>query len=191
MKKQLSKIILATLIATTSIVAQDLNDYSFNSYSLVGFEGGYSTFDVENTTASKKTSPSFGQGGIKIGAQTKNYRLFLSARHCEVDGFDYANTYGAEAQYLFNFSKYANLYLGVNAGKISMRMDSTEGTRTVSDTFLGGDIGVNIHLGETIDLELGARVIGLDISSTLGGVTYTFDNISTGYMSFIFKYQMD
>ena len=42
---------------------------------------------------------------VKIGAQTENYRVFLSARYYDADNLSTLNTYGAEIQYMFNFSK--------------------------------------------------------------------------------------
>jgi len=193
MKKYINKVILTALLATSPLLAADDSMYEFESHSLVAFEGGYSNFDVESTeTPPLRESYKFGYGGIKIGAQTENYRLFLSGRYCSIDDFDYAYMMGVEAQYLFNFSSFANLYLGINAGMAEMRVvDAANKTRDVSDPYVGGDIGFNIHLGKTVDLELGARVMSLDAENTIDDVTYKFDSITSGYVSLIFKYQMD
>ena len=198
MKKNLTKIILISALAAMPLFAAQNNKkeesiYKYNSYSLLAFEGGYSSFDYEsNSTPPVRKSPGFAYGGIKIGAQTENYRLFLSARYCPIDNFDYAYTMGAEAQYLFNFSKMANFYVGVNAGIAEMRfVDATNLTRDISDPYVGGDMGFNIHLGENADLELGVRVMSLNAENTKAGVTYTFDTIASGYTSIIFKFQMD
>ncbi len=193
MKKYINKIILTALLATSPLLALDDSIYEFESFSLVGIEAGYSNFDVENDAATPlRETYKFGHGGLKIGAQTQNYRLFLSGRYCEVDDFDYAYTMGAEAQYLMNFSEFANLYIGINAGIAEMRLiDATDKTRNISDPYIGGDIGFNIHLGETMDLELGARVMKLDAENDKDDIIYTFDTITSGYLSLIFKYQMD
>ncbi len=193
MKKYLSKIIVATLLITSPLLAREESVYKFNSYSLVGIEAGYSNFDVESDEAAPlRKTYKFGHGGLKIGAQTENYRLFLSGRYCSIDDFDYAYMVGAEAQYMMNFSSIANLYLGINTGIAEMRfIDRTNLTRNISDPYIGGDVGFNIHLGRELDFELGVRYIKLDAKNNKSSITYTFDNITSGYMSLIFKYQMD
>ena len=192
MKNNLKKLVLATLLASTPMLAES-NPYKFDTYSLMGIEGGYSTFDIENNdNPPVRKSPNFGYGAVKIGAQTQSYRMFISARQFSIKGFDYAKSYGLELQYLFDFSKYADLYLGVNTGKISMRfIDANNQTRSTRDTYFGGDIGLNVHAGESVDLEFGLKTMNLSASDTQAGITYTFDNITSAYMSIIFKYQMD
>jgi len=190
--KNLKKIILATFLATTSISAQNFSNND-NSYSLVAFETAYSSFNIENDDSTVLVdSYKFASPSIKIGAQTEEYRIFLSARYHPISDFDYAYTLGGEFQYLFNFSKYANFYLGVSTGVAEMSfIDKKDVIRTISDPYYGGDIGFNIYLKESIDIELGARVMSLNAKNIQDDVTYSFDNIVSGYISIIFKYQMD
>ena len=193
MKKNIKKIILATLLLTTTLSAQEFSNND-DSYSLVAFETSYSSFDVENddTTTVAMDPYTFASAGVKIGAQTKEYRIFLSARYHPVTDFDYVYTLGGEFQYLFNFSKYANFYLGVNAGIAEMSfVDLNDKTRTISDPYYGGDAGFNVHLGDSIDMELGVRVMSLNAENLQEDITYSFNNMASGYMSLIFKYQMD
>jgi len=198
MLKNISKVLVATALVVSSLSAKSLDDskYKFDVNSLIGFEAGYSAFDYERTTSGvsdARKTVNLNHGGIKIGAESNNYRLFLSARAFDGGDFDYARAYGLEFQYLLNFSKMANFYLGVNAGTVDMRFEDKSNNKTVKlgDTYVGGDLGVNIHLGESADFELGARVMSLNASATDGAVKYDFDNIVTGYASIIFKYQMD
>ncbi|MBU1658645.1 hypothetical protein KKG72_06285 [bacterium] len=194
MKNTLTKVLLTTLLAGSAWSAE-ISDYKFDTYSLLGFEGGYNTFDVERNAppaAARITKYNFGHAGIKIGAQSENYRLFLSARYYDAQDFDYATTLGAELQYMFNFSSMMNFYLGVNTGIANMRfIDGGTTSRTISDPYVGGDAGFNIHLGEMADLELGARVMSIQAENVISNVTYKFDTIVSGYASIIFKYKMD
>ncbi|MBU0721823.1 hypothetical protein KJ877_10805 [bacterium] len=195
MKNRLAKITLATLL-TASALAADSSDYRFHTSSLIGFEGGYSSMDVERNngiTAATTQNHKFSHGGIKIGAQTEEYRLFLSGRYYVIDGFDYVSTMGAEFQYMINFSSAANIFLGVNTGLASMKFTPTGETtsRTVSDPYVGADAGLNIHLGESVDFELGARVLNLQAENTKNSIVYKFDNLISAYASIIFKYQID
>ncbi len=196
MKNRLSKIVLSTLLVAGSLMAESSDNFYTSGYSLIGVEGGFSGLDVErNDGVNPATINNYNMyhGGLKIGAQSDNYRLFLSARYFAADDFDYATTYGVEAQYLFHVSSKANIYMGINTGIINMRYlpENELYSRTISEGYFGGDIGANVHLSETIDLELGVRVLALDASNTIDNRTYTFDNMITAYTSVIFKFKMD
>lgn len=188
-KRILKSAVLASALMATSLMAE-VSEYEYNTYSLVGLEGGYSSFDYTNTTSE---TLSLNHGGFKIGGQSENYRLFLSIRAYDSADFDYARTYGVEGQYLFNFSKYVNFFLGINGGVADMKfIDSASGDSVkVYDPYYGGDAGFNIHIGDMADLELGARIMTINSDVTVGVNTYEIDNIVTGYASIIFKYKMD
>ncbi len=192
MKKRFVGLLVGVLLTSASYA----DDYSFKVESLVGFEGGYTSFDVEKnqpSTAADVTKYNKGEAGLKIGAQTQNYRAFLSIRDYFVNGYDYFVTYGAEVQYLFNFSKYANFFIGANGGILDARfkIDGEAQTRTLSDPYYGGDIGFNFHAGKYVDIEIGGRVMASDAKNTKNSITYKLDNLVTGYASLIFRYQMD
>ena len=185
----INKIILATLLSISPLLGDNLN-YEYNGLSLVGLELGYSSFDVENDdTPVMRETYKFASGGLKIGAQTENYRIFLSARNMQISDFEHANTFGGELQYLINFSQYANFYLGVNAGLAEMQVvDTADVTRSISDPYFGGDIGMNLHVNDSIDLEFGVRAMSLNVENDKNNVVYTFNRIISGYTSLIFKY---
>ena len=190
--KNINKIILATLLSISPLLAND-SKYEYDSSSLVGFEIGYSGLDVDNDdTPAIHDTHNFGLGGLKIGAQTDNYRIFLSARHMQIDDYDYAYTLGGEIQYIYDFSDYANFYLGLNAGKAEMKFTDMDGlSRSISDPYFGGDVGMNIHANDDIDLEFGVRIMTLNAENDRKDIIYTFNSITSGYMSIVFKYQMD
>jgi len=192
MKKTLNKVALASLILTSSLVANTFD----NIHSLVGIEGGYSSLDVEKNvigTSAQLTNYNMYHGGLKIGAESDHYRFFLSGRYYNADDFDYATTYSAELQYMFNISKSVNLYIGGEVGIMDIRFSPANEafTRTLSEMYFGGSAGLNVHVTKTVDLEFGIRALNMDATNTINNVTYTFDNIVTGYASVIFKFQMD
>jgi len=194
MKKKLSKVIIATLIVASSLMAGASEKFSDSTYSLVGIEGGYSSLDVDKTTGTSSSLIKYGlyNAGLKIGAQTDDYRVFLSARYYSNDAFDYLTTYGAELQYLLNVTSFANLFFGAGLGIANIRfVPLGEATRTLSDIYMSGDVGMNMHLGNATDLELGMKFLSLDMSNTISGVTYTFDSMITAYASIIFKFKVD
>ncbi len=192
MKKTILKTVVLLALAGTS-VALSASSYTYNTRSLIGLEGSYNTFDVENVTPAKRATKKFAGVGLKIGAQTDNYRVFLSGRNNFVSGYDYAYSLGAEAQYLMNFSSFMNMFIGGSGGYMNLRFaKSNQASRELVSPYLGGDVGFNIHLGESVDLELGVRSVKLlNPSYIQNNTTYNIGNITSGYMSIIFKYSMD
>lgn len=198
MKNKLNKIVISTLLVASSLMAEEsVIPHTYNEiYSFVGIEGGVGRLDVErsdgiNPVILKKYD--MYSAGVKIGAQTENYRVYINANYYDADDFDYMATYGVGLQYIFNFSKSMNAFLGVNAGMANMRFlpAGEVNTRTISDPYVGGEAGFNVHLGDDMDLELGARLYSMDASNTISDVKYTFDNMITGYASINFKWKMD
>lgn len=191
MKKIVSKIVLASLVTASALSAGAFD----NGISLVGIEGGIGTMktEVDTATTAKKEDYSVPSVGLKVGAEYGNYRVFLSGRYFSQSDFDYITTFGVEGQYLFNVSKAANIFIGANAGIANMKFlaEGESSSRSLSDPYLGGDIGVNYHVNKEFDIELGARVMNLISENDKYDVTYKFDNIVSGYASLIYKYQMD
>ena len=198
MKSILKNVIVVSLLATAPLMAETASYSGFDgAKALIGFEGGYSNAEYSRKGLGNinNRSSDLGYGGIKIGAQTESYRLFLGARVYDGSDFNSAVSYGAELQYLINFSSMANMYIGINGGLLDVEYHDSEFNNDIelSDPYLGADIGFNIHLGDSADLELGARYMSVD--SKVAGVNpsyeYTFDNMVTGYASIIFKFKAD
>ncbi len=182
---------LSILLSVSSLAA-----YEFQTKSLVGIEGGYNNLPYENGTSinNEQYSAKVGHAGLKLGAETEDFRVFLSGRYYMGESsYDYIATYGAELQYKLNATDIMNFYIGANAGVANMkfRASGESFSRTIQDLYLGGDIGTNIHLGEDTDLEIGARVMSIQAENTKNSVTYRIGNLVSGYASIIFKWQMD
>ena len=187
MKKNLKNIIISSLLLSSVVVADDTK-------SLVGFEGGYAQTDVSSnsSTLSYDKTCVLGSGGFKIGAENRNYRLFISGRYYNSKDFESANTIGAELQYMINVTDWANLFIGVSAGQFDAeKKDRSNVTREFSEMYYGGDAGFNFHLGKSVDLELGARMIDIQADNTISGVTYSIDPMFSAYASLIFKFELE
>jgi len=172
MKNSLSKIVLAAMMVTAPLAA----DYTFDTHSLFALEGGIADLDGE--------SSEIATAGLKIGAQTENYRVFLSARHFNTDDLHSLNAYGAEVQYMFNFSKPVNFFIGANGGQATVKVSSAVSSE--SSVYYGGDAGFNIHASELIDVEVGARYMKLQ-----DDVMAVDNDIVSAYASVIIKWKMD
>ena len=192
MKNKLTKaaLVLTFLCAPVTIIADEYN-------SLFAVEGSYSTIDVETSGATNVDVQTNGFGGIglKLGAESKNYRIFLSGRYFDAKDFSKLTTMGGEFQYKFNFSKPVNFFLGGNVGYAYMKVgaDPIHNLPSVDTTsiYYGADAGFNYHMNELVDLELGARFMTFDESLTRDGVNFDFSSFVTGYASVIIKWQMD
>ena len=193
-KNTIKLVVLLFTLATVPLMAGE--SYDFETTSLVGIEGGASSLDYyKNSNAI--SSVGLANVGLKLGAETKDFRIFLSGRYFYDSSaeYEYLVTYGAEVQYKFNVSKAFNLYLGANGGYASMRFNPVNdsfGPRSLSSPYFGGDIGANIHLSDATDFEIGGRV--MSIQATHNGGTfgnYHIGNIVNVYASLIFKWKMD
>ncbi len=187
----IKKIVLACAVLGSSLSAGGFGDKS-----LIGVEGGYSSMGIERIAPAEVTvnnTHKIGHIGLKIGAESGNYRLFVSGRYFNDSDFDYITTYGVEGQYLFNISKSANLFVGINGGMANMKfMIANESSpRTISDAYYGGDVGFNIHAAQSVDVELGTRIMDLQFENRKNSVNYRFDSMVSAYISVIYKFQMD
>ena len=193
MKNSVSKVVLATILATVPLMA---GNYSYETYSLFAIEGGATNIDIErddagNIAVNKTNLPNI---GLKIGAQGNDFRAFISARYYNADDFSQLSTVGGELQYLFNFSDKVNFFIGANAGEafIKVGADSVNNIPSMSVTsmYYGGDAGFNFHATKLIDLEVGAKYMSLDVNENVDGVNFQIDSMVTAYASVIFKWQM-
>jgi len=169
------------------------SEYAFDTHSLFAIEGGASSVDIDVTGPTDATveDSAVANVGIKLGAQSENYRVFLSARYYDVQDIESLYTVGGEIQYLFNFSKYANFFIGGNIGEAFIQIKEDSGS--AKSMYYGGDVGFNIHASKTFDIELGGRYMQLSETVTPVGSAYSYDfnYIATGYASLIIKWQMD
>lgn len=188
MKNIAKLVIVASLATVSSLQAEDIKPKN----SLIGIEGGYNNIDITATNGSYDKKYPLTHVGLKLGAEGESYRAFVSGRFYQGDRFDYMNTLEFSLQYLLNVGSKVNLFLGANVGRINFKMqDRDKVTRELTDTYYGVDLGTNIHLGSSFDLEFGARLNNLDSSHLKNGVTYEFDYLATGYASIIYKYSLD
>jgi len=138
-----------------------------------------------------KATSLIGFEGVKIGAQSKHYRVYLSAKYYEINGYDTANSFGGELQYLINLSENTNFFMGVNAGRMNLKFDSPEGARSFDTPYYGFDLGANFNITDSLGFEAGTRFITLTTENTQQSVTYKLSNMVNMYMSLIFKFTME
>jgi len=194
-KNRLAKALVAATMLGSVVMADTV---IYPDYSLIGIEGGStsinSDIDDHNANTSEAVNKTVQNVGVKIGAESYNYRIFLTANYYTNpdSSYDYIGTYGGELDYLLNVSSKMNLFIGINGGIVNMKFIAPNETskRLIADPYYGANAGLNFHAMKMLDLEIGARLMMLDAVNTKSNVTYTFNNFVTGYASIIFKYEM-
>ena len=196
-KNKLAKLILTSSMLALPLIAAN-TEYVYDSSSLIGIEGGYNYVNaditIETPATYRQDNKSLGHLGLKIGAETENYRVFLSGRYYkgQDNAFDYIATYGGEIQYLFNMFSAANFFIGANGGIANMKFAIAGETfaRTISSPYVGGDMGFNVHAGDGVDFEFGSKYMNLNAVNDKSGTSYQFNSVLSAYASIIFKYHM-
>ena len=194
MNKLLKAGVLSLALASSLVYAAE--DFGDKSYSLIGIEGGYGNFDFDHgvTGSITTTSKSPAEYGFKIGAQSSEYRLFLSARSYTMSDFKNVYSLGAEIQYLLDVSSYMNVFMGVGAGQMNFKYTASSSVADVSDdkTYYSGDLGANFHVADSLDVEVGGRYmyLGYDKTSSTTAVG-KIDHMVYGYASLIYRFQME
>lgn len=195
MKIYLKKAVLCLTLLGSVLSAGEILSYQPEVRSLVGIEGGYSSLDYHKDSQAI-TSARLSNIGLKLGAETDDFRVFVSGRffHDVTNRYEYLTTFGGEIQYKLSPVKAFDFFIGINGGYSFMRFDSGDGfgPRSINAPYFGGDIGTNIHLGSKTDLEIGGRVMSIQAthaSNTYGD--YNIGNIVNAYASLIFKWQLD
>lgn len=198
--KRLKKVLLGVTLLSSTLFAGSF-DVSDDTRSLVGIEGGYSALGYEHgTNFTLQDSATLLQMGLKVGAESEHYRVFISGRYMKDNDskFDYITTYGVELQYKFNVTKELNFFIGANGGIANMKFKGVDSvgapelfSRTLQSPYIGGDLGTNINLFDSTSLELGGRVMSIQAENTKSGMTYRVNNIVSAYASIIFKWKMD
>jgi len=192
MNNNLQKAILAAMIATAPLAA---SEYSFDSHSLFAIEGGVSNLSGDVSTGATSNNvqeKKFGHVGLKLGAETEDFRAFIDGRYYFADEFSTLSTAGASLQYKFNFTEPVNYFIGANAGMAHMKIkaDGINPSASTTTSYIGADTGFNFHAAQNIDLELGLRYIHLNDELTQANTTYTFNSITSAYASVIFRFKM-
>jgi len=191
MKKVLGSVLLLTSVYATA--GENYFQDAWDAKGLLAIEGAFGTAQTKQVQDNpsggvhvlSSESKSDVAGGLKLGGESEDYRVFISARYHVVDGFDSVITAGAELQYLLRAGENFNLFLGLNGGALGSQ--ATVGSTQYSywDPYAGADIGANIDIHENFGLEFGAR-----FNKGFGDQNdpAVIDYLAEGYVSLVFKF---
>lgn len=198
-KNKFKKTVLMSVLLSVSLMAQNSYKLSSDTNSLIAIEGGYSRINSEFNNLATSSYSQNGSDlyniGLKIGAETEDYRAFLSLNYYNDNSntYDYIATYGVAFEYKFNISSETNMFVGLNGGIANMKflLSAENVPRTLSNPYLGGEAGFNFAMSKVTDFEVGARYINIQAVNTKNNQKYILNDMLSYYMSFIFKFKMD
>ncbi|WP_345989398.1 outer membrane beta-barrel protein [Sulfurimonas sp. HSL1-2] len=150
---------------------------------LIGVEAGYvnTKYNTENTAIGETSEVGTATLGLKLGAESRHYRVFIDSSFWYTDQYKKAGKIGASLQYLVPLGDVFNIFMGLNAGVINSIGD------TDVDPYYGADLGVNLNVSEDFGIELGARYCDVADSNA----ALVINDLVQGYISAIFKFTSD
>ncbi len=201
LKKVLSSAIL--LAAVNASAGENYFDNEWDAKGLIAIEGaGGSANLIKNDTSvtpsvATTDSTSSGALSLKLGGESKHYRLFLAGTYYMLDapsGVDEASaaSLGLQIDYLIRAGEHFNIFMGLNGGymftdfEVDVGKDQTT-SETNSDAYAGAQVGVNIDIIDSLGVELGGRYKHVYSGNNVAAI----DNMYEGYAAIVFKFTGD
>jgi hypothetical protein len=197
--EQMLKKIIGSAILLAGMSASASENYFANEWDakgLLAIEVAGGSFDLSQKNDSAITideSTSAGSISLKLGGETKFYRLFLSGTYYQFDApfttESTAASLGLQVDYLIRAGEHFNIFLGLNGGVIRTDFQGTDtGSgipyETNTDNYAGGQAGVNIDIVDNLGVELGVRARHVFTADN----TYSIENMYEGYGSIVYKF---
>jgi len=167
--KKIAVVLMSTIIGSSLYAG----NYDTESKGFLGVEVGYASVDGDRLDGLKHEGSAV-EYGLRFGAQSDEWRATFAFDYFNSDSDDQSveKGYLMVDYFLFNGSDSINIrpFVGANIGL--MNYESTLVDET--DFFYGGQAGVIVALGESIDLDLSYRY-SLSASTKvndLGGIVF-------------------
>ena len=173
------KLALLTTIVGTSLYA---SNYDSETKSFIGLEAGYAAVDGKKFNLLPDEDASFYEGsgieyGIRIGAQNDEWRATLAFNYYDSDDQNLERGQ-AMVDYFFLSDPTATIkpYIGASIGYANYESTFVD----ESGLLYGGQIGVVISSGESLDIDLSYRYslgqveVFNSVSSVTVGVNYIY-----------------
>ena len=196
MKKVLSSAILLASVAAGA--GENYFSNEWDAKGLIAIEGSGGSMSLTQQNASTiTTDDSTGAGSValKLGGESKYYRLFLEGRYYMLDasGFESskAASLGLQVDYLIRAGEHFNIFMGLNGGGIYSKFEekkvsgsTSSNQHTNQDGYVGAQAGVNIDIIENLGIELGGRAKYVFTDDDV----YAISNAYEGYVAIVFKF---
>jgi len=196
LKKVLSSAIL--LAAVNASAGENYFANEWDAKGLIAIEGSGGSMDLiyNDTTVdpavSSTDSTGAGAVSLKLGGESRFYRLFLAGTYYLLDApntsSSSAASLGLQVDYLIRAGEHFNIFMGLNGGGIysDFEQEVVGGTtsETSTDGYAGVQAGVNIDIIDNLGIELGARYKHVFSADNVAAI----DNMYEGYAAIVFKF---
>lgn len=196
MKKVLSSALLLASISASAGENYFSNEWDAKGLIAIEGAGGSLSLKQENgSTITSEDNTGAGSVALKLGGESKYYRLFLDGRYYMLDasGFESskAASLGLQIDYLIRAGEHFNIFMGLNGGGIYSKFQKdaiSTGTPaaqyTNKDGYLGAQVGVNIDIIDNLGVELGLRAKHVFAAEDVLAISNSYD----GYAAIVFKF---
>ncbi len=196
MKKVLSSALL--LASVTVSAGENYFSNEWDAKGLIAIEGSGGSLSLKNQNASTialDDSTGAGSVALKLGGESKFYRLFLEGRYYMLNASDYdsskAASLGVQIDYLIRAGEHFNIFMGLNGGGIYSKFQKDAITATTpsvqhtnKDGYIGAQAGVNIDIIDNLGIELGARTKYIFAADDVVAISNAYE----GYAAIVFKF---
>jgi len=192
MKKVLSSALL--LASVTVSAGENYFSNEWDAKGLIAIEGAGGSMSLTKQNGSAIASDDntgAGSVALKLGGESKFYRLFIDGRYYMLDANDYesskAVSVGVQLDYLIRAGEHFNIFMGLNGGGIYSKFQNT-GTPSVQHTnqdgYVGAQAGVNIDIIDNLGIELGGRAKYVFTDDDVVAISNAYE----GYVAIVFKF---
>ena len=194
LKKVLSAAVLLAAVNASASENYFANEWDAKGLiALEGSGGSMNLIEKDPTTIYDSETVAAGSVSLKLGGESKHYRLFLAGTYYQLDDStritdSTAFSLGLQVDYLIRAGEHFNIFMGLNGGLMNTNFEyDVAGVTTYdnnTDAYYGAQAGVNIDIIDTLGVELGVR--GKYVATA--NDVYTIDNMYEGYASIVFKF---
>ncbi len=191
------------LAAVNASAGENYFSDEWDAKGLIAIGGSGGSMSLTNKTTDnngfnevlKSDNSGFSSASLKLGGESKNYRLFIDGTYYIFDAPDTTSStaisLGVQMDYLIRAGEHFNIFMGLNGGGVYSEFqneDASVPTRTYyvdsKDAYAGVQLGVNIDIIDNLGVELGGRVKHVFTDQD----QYVIENIYEGYATLVFKF---
>jgi len=192
LKKVFSSVVL--LAAMNASAGENYFANEWDAKGLIAIEaagGSMNLKDQSPTVVAAEEDVADASVALKLGGESKYYRLFVEGRYYMVDQGSFesieAASLGLQIDYLIRAGEHFNIFMGLNGGGIYSQFQDTATPslqQTNKDAYAGAQAGVNIDIINNLGIELGERAKYVFSEDNV----YSISNMYEGYAAIVFKF---
>ena len=199
LKKILSSVVL--LAAVNASAGENYFSDEWDAKGLIAIEGAGGSVNIsgnnlaKSPVVNKDENTGFSTVALKLGGESKHYRLFVSGTYYFLNAPDTSKStavaLGLQVDYLIRAGEHFNIFLGLNGGGLYSDLQSKNNPsqfyQDTADGYLGAQAGFNIDIIDNLGIELGGRFKHVFAEQDI----YSINDEYEGYAALVFKFTGD